>query len=134
MRRSRKSLRQIMVDHMMENSTMNIDEVICMMQDFGDEVDHDQAVYQAWRRKAVSLMATVKDEKGVRKIFATKDENKQTHFTDIESEKQSAILKEVRIHLGKMKNGLEKSFKKVSKLERKAVSAEQQSLFFEVAQ
>ena len=124
MRRLRKSLRQMVIDRMLEQSTMDIDEVICLMEDFGFEIDNDQAIYQAKRRQAISLIATAKDENGIRKIFATKDENNQTRFTDVENEKKSAILKDVRVHLGKLKNGIQRSFKKVSKLERKAIHAE----------
>jgi hypothetical protein len=69
-----------MIDHYNENPEMTEAEIWVMMESFGVEYDEAAAERQWKKRKVAGLTARAKDEKGVRLIYATHNDSKQTVY------------------------------------------------------
>ena len=105
------------------------DTIIQMMQAHGVDFDAESAKRQWWKKQASSFIASVKDKKGVRKIFATKDVDGNTVFVHVEKVKQSKPLTKTREQFDKKINGFKKTRKKLRRFEDKAITSEQITLF-----
>lgn len=70
---------------------------------------------QALRRTANSIMATYKDDKGVRTCFNCKDDEGNSKYFNIETTTDTKALDNIEIQLNKKYKGLNISKKKVQK-------------------
>jgi hypothetical protein len=128
----RNTLRQAyqqLLERYDKNPEMTETEIWGMMESFGVEYDKEAAARQWKKRKVAGLVAKARDDKGVRVIYATRNDLNETVYVHVENECRSKPLSEIRKDLGKKRAGILKAYRKVQKLEVKAVSAEQLSLF-----
>lgn len=128
----RNTLRQAyqqMLERYDKNPEMTETEIWVMMESYGVEYDKEAAARQWKKRKVAGLVAKARDDKGVRVIYATRNDWNETVYVHVENECRSKPLSEIRKDLGKKRAGILKAYRKVQKLEVKAVSAEQLSLF-----
>lgn len=128
----RNTLRQAyqkMLERYDQSPEMSEEEIWNMMESFGIQFDKDSAERQWKKRKVAGLVAKARDDKGVRVIYATRNDLNETVYVHVENECRSKPLSEIRKDLGKKRAGILKAYRKVQKLEVKAVSAEQLSLF-----
>ena len=130
--KQRNTLRQAyqkMLERYDQSPEMSEEEIWNMMESFGIQFDKDSAERQWKKRKVAGLVAKARDDKGVRVIYATRNDLNETVYVHVENECRSKPLSEIRKDLGKKRAGILKAYRKVQKLEVKAVSAEQLSLF-----
>ena len=128
----RNTLRQAyqkMLERYDQSPEMSEEEIWDMMESFGIRFDKDSAERQWKKRKVASLVARAKDEKGVRVIYAARNEADETIYVHVERETQSKPLSIIRKGLGKKRAGILKAYRKVQKLESSAIRVEQMSLF-----
>ena len=128
----RNTLRQAyqqMLERYDKNPEMTETEIWVMMESYGVEYDKEAAARQWKKRKVAGLVAKARDDKGVRVIYATRNDLNETVYVHVENECRSKPLSEIRKDLGKKRAGILKAYRKVQKLEVKAVSTEQLSLF-----
>lgn len=130
--KQRNTLRQAyqkMLERYDQNPEMSEEEIWNMMESFGIQFDKESAERQWKKRKVAGLVARAKDEKGVRIIYAAKNESDETIYVHVERETQSKPLSIIRKGLGKKRAGILKAYRKVQKLESSAIMVEQLSLF-----
>ena len=118
-----------MLDRYDKNPEMSEEEIWSMMESFGISYDKEAAAKQWKKRKVAGLVARARDDKGIRIIFATRNDSNETVYVHVENECRSEPLSEIRKNLGKKRAGILKAYRKVQKLEVRAVNAEQLSLF-----
>ena len=75
--------------------------------------DHQKAKQQAIRRKAHSLMAQFRDERGIRSFFACHDKDGNSKYINIETTKDLVALNAVEKQINNKFMGLNESKKKI---------------------
>ena len=118
-----------MIDEFSSTADVPEEKIIQKLKDNGIEFDKEGAEKQWWKRQASSFMASFRDQKGIRDIFAVKDADGKTVFVHAEKEKQSRPLTKIRQRLDREINGRQATRKKLRRVEDRAVRAEQLLLF-----
>ncbi|NSB15868.1 hypothetical protein [Clostridium beijerinckii] len=106
------------------------EKILEQMDELGGEITTDDVVEllrphyifnirklreQALRRTANNLMATYRDNKGVRTCFSCKDDSGNSKYFNIETTTDLKALKNIEIQLNKKYKGLNISKKKVQR-------------------
>lgn len=90
------------------------------------ELDYERALDQAAHKVAKNIIASIRDDKGVRKFYSTKE----SEFVNIESTTDIRALQAVENQLSIKVKGLNRAKNKVTK-ERKRVIKGQMDIFSE---
>lgn len=127
-----RQLYALIVDKFDSTAEMQEEEIIQAMKNHGIDFDAAAAERQWWKKKAAGTVARMKDQKGIRNIFAGRDVDGNTIYIHVEKEKNPFPLSQIRTKLEHKRNGIIKSCKKVRRLERAAINQEQMALFTDV--
>ena len=90
------------------------------------DLDYERALSQVTRRVAKSIIASIKDDKGIRKYFSCG----QSEFINVENTESLPLLMTVQTQLAKKLRGLNRASNKVKKHTKRV--AEGQVGMFEV--
>lgn len=111
-----KEARKAIIKQIEELGEITIEEAIKLVEPHFI-FDSDQAKRSAIRRTATSIIARVKDDKGIRKNFIIKDKNDNSKAIDIEKARNVKELKIIRETLKRSRDTIDKSIKKINQRE-----------------
>ena len=116
-----------------DNPTMTENEVFDLIDQYVPKPD-PVVLHKQWlKRTATSIIARMRDEKNVRKIFATRDETGNTVYENVEKSSHRNKLKDISHRLNKKYKGIEKSLRKVKNREKKVMKDQMVLVFDEAA-
>lgn len=106
------------INSIMENKpNINMDELIEIVELYAPKPDTQKLINQEYRRIAQRLMASYRDESGVRDCFSVKSEN-ASEYVNVSRTTDKADLQKVRSQLSKRYRGLNKSLRKIDAREQ----------------
>jgi len=124
-----KKVRQAILDIMVETPNISKEEVIELIRKYDDAPDVQNLIDKEYKTKAGRIMSTFKDEKGVRDVFAIKNNADLSEYVDITRSKEIEDLKKVKRRLQGNITGNTASLRKV---ETKMILVGNQQTVFEV--
>ena len=96
---------------------ITMDELMMLVKEYAPIPDTEKLINQEYRRMAQRLMASYKDEKGVRDCFSVKADT-GNEYVNVSRTTDKADLQRVRYQLSKRYRGLNKSLRKVDTREQ----------------
>ena len=96
---------------------ITMDELMMLVKEYAPMPDTEKLINQEYRRMAQRLMASYKDEKGVRDCFSVKADT-GNEYVNVSRTTDKADLQKVRYQLSKRYRGLNKSLRKVDTREQ----------------
>jgi len=96
---------------------ITIDELMALVKEYAPMPDTEKLINQEYRRMAQRLMASYKDDKGVRDCFSVKADT-GNEYVNVSRTTDKADLQRVRYQLFKRYRGLNKSLRKVDTREQ----------------
>ena len=96
---------------------ITMDELMVLVREYAPIPDTEKLINQEYRRMAQRLMASYKDEKGVRDCFSVKADT-GNEYVNVSRTTDKADLQKVRYQLSKRYRGLNKSLRKVDTREQ----------------
>lgn len=96
---------------------ITMDELMVLVREYAPIPDTEKLINQEYRRMAQRLMASYKDEKGVRDCFSVKADT-GNEYVNVSRTTDKADLQRVRYQLSKRYRGLNKSLRKVDTREQ----------------
>ena len=112
-----KKAKEAILKQIEELGEITIEEAIQLV-DPHYSFDSQQARKSAVRRKAISIISLVKDEKGIRKNFVITDKEGTAKVIDIDKSKNVRDLDELKKHLVKSRITIGRSIKKIGKRQK----------------
>lgn len=101
------------INEIMENRpNITVDELMEIVKQYAPKPDTDKLIQQEYRRMTQRLMASYRDEKGVRECFSVKSDTGNL-YVNISNTKDKEDLKKVRQQLSKKYRGLNNSLRKI---------------------
>lgn len=106
------------INSVMENKpNINMDELIKIVELYAPKPDAQKLINQEYRRIAQRLMASYRDESGIRDCFSVKSEGSRK-YVNVSRTTNKADLQKVRSQLSKRYRGLNKSLRKIDAREQ----------------
>ena len=96
---------------------ITMDELMMLVKEYAPIPATEKLINQEYRRMAQRLMASYKDEKGVRDCFSVKADT-GNEYVNVSRTTDKADLQRVRYQLSKRYRGLNKSLRKVDTREQ----------------
>ena len=96
---------------------ITMDELMMLVKEYAPKPDTEKLINQEYRRIAQRLMASYKDDKGVRDCFSVKADA-GNEYVNVSRTTDKADLQRVRYQLSKRYRGLNKSLRKVDTREQ----------------
>lgn len=100
-----------------DNPSISMDELIGIVREYAPKPDVRKLEDQEYRRIAQRLMASYKDESGVRDYFSVKAEG-TSEYVNVSRTTDKGDLQKVRYQLSKRYRGLNKSLRKIDTREQ----------------
>lgn len=125
-----KKVKEAILDIMHERPNIEKEEVIELIKIYDDAIDVEALIDKEYKARATRLMATFKDEKGIRDVFTIKNNDDLSEYVNIARSKELQDLSKVRIRLVGNIEGNQKSLKKV---EARIILVEGQQTVFDIA-
>lgn len=101
------------INEIMDNRpNITVDELMEIVKQYAPKPDTDKLIQQEYRRMTQRLMASYRDEKGVRECFSVKSDTGNL-YVNISNTKDKEDLKKVRQQLSKKYRGLNNSLRKI---------------------
>ncbi|WP_027633082.1 hypothetical protein [Clostridium hydrogeniformans] len=97
---------------MEDKPNITVDELIEIVKKYIAKPDTNKLIQQEYRRITQRLMASYRDEQGVRECFSVKTDTGSL-YVNISSTKDKGDLQKIRQQLSKKYRGLNKSLKKI---------------------
>lgn len=107
-----KRIKQKINEIMDSTPNITVDRVIEIVKEYAPKPDIDKLIQQEYRRMAQRIIASYRDEQGVRECFSIRAENCNS-YVNISNTKDKEDLQKVRQQLSKKYRGLNKSLKKI---------------------
>lgn len=125
-----KKVREAILNIMADTPNINKEEVIELVKTYDDTVDIERLIDREYKAKATRLMATFRDEHGVRDVFTIKNNEDLSEYVNITRSKEIEDLT-------KVKNRLESNIRGNSisllKVETRLMLVENQQTVFDLA-
>lgn len=102
---------------MQDTPNITVEELTGIVKEYAPRPDIDKLVEQAYRRMAQRIIASYKDEQGVRECFSVRTEGCRS-YVNISHTKDKDDLQKVRQQLSKKYRGLNRSLKKIDMREQ----------------
>jgi hypothetical protein len=112
-KRIKEKINSIMED----KPNITVDELMGIVKEYAPKPDTQKLVNQEYKRIAQRLMASYRDESGVRNYFSVKTES-DSEYVDVSRTTDKADLQKVRYQLSKRYRGLNKSLRKIDTREQ----------------
>lgn len=122
-----KKVKEAILDIMADAPNISKDEVIELIKTYDDVLDIQALVNKEYKAKATRLMATFRDDKGVRDVFTIKNENDLAEYVDVTRSNKVNDLMKVKATLVKNIRGNTISLEKIET--RLVLVGGQQSIF-----
>lgn len=111
-----RKVRNKIFDEIKSNGKLEKDYVVQLIKTYDDRPDVNKLIEQSYKSKADRIIASFKDENGIRDCFAVKDSQNKTRYIDISkpnllSKSDIDMVKDKQIKLRKKK---EEIIKKVA--------------------
>ncbi len=100
-----------------DNPSISMDELMEIVKQYAPKPDTQKLVNQEYRRMAQRLMASYKDESGVRDYFSVNTDG-SSEYVNVSRTTDKADLQKVRQQLSKRYRGLNKSLRKIDTREQ----------------
>lgn len=106
------------INEIMDNRpNITVDELMEIVKKYAPKPDIDKLIEQEYRRMSQRLMASYRDEKGVRECFSIKSDTGNL-YVNISNTKDKENLRKVRQQLSKKYRGLNNSLRKIDAREQ----------------
>ncbi|MCT8978275.1 hypothetical protein N4T77_16935 [Clostridium sp. CX1] len=106
------------INSLMEDTpNITVDELVNIVKEYAPKPDVQKLIEQEYRRMAQRIIASYKDENGVRDCFSVRSEEDRL-YVNISHTKNKDDLQKVRKQLSKKYRGLNKSLKKIDTREQ----------------
>ncbi len=102
---------------MQDTPNITVDELIEIVKEYAPKPDTQKLVNQEYRRIVQRLMASYKDESGVRNYFSVKSEG-NSEYVNVSRTTDKGDLQKIRYQLSKRYRGLNKSLRKIDTREQ----------------
>lgn len=112
-----KRIKERISSIMEDRPHITMDELMVLVKEYAPIPDTEKLINQEYRRMAQRLMASYKDEKGVRDCFSVKADT-GNEYVNVSRTTDKADLQKVRYQLSKRYRGLNKSLRKVDTREQ----------------
>ena len=112
-----KRIKERISSIMEERPHITMDELMALVKEYAPMPDTEKLINQEYRRMAQRLMASYKDDKGVRDYFSVKADT-GNEYVNVSRTTDKADLQRVRYQLSKRYRGLNKSLRKVDTREQ----------------
>jgi len=112
-----KRIKERISSIMEERPHITMDELMALVKEYAPMPDTEKLINQEYRRMAQRLMASYKDDKGVRDCFSVKADA-GNEYVNVSRTTDKADLQRVRYQLSKRYRGLNKSLRKVDTREQ----------------
>ncbi|WP_291563624.1 MULTISPECIES: hypothetical protein [unclassified Clostridium] len=101
------------INEIMDNRpNITVDELMEIVKEYAPKPDIEKLIKQEYRRMAQRIIASYRDEKGVRECFSVKSDTGNL-YVNISNTKDKEDLKKVRQQLSKKYRGLNNSLRKI---------------------
>lgn len=101
------------INEIMDNRpNITVDELMEIVKEYAPKPDIEKLIKQEYRRMAQRIIASYRDEKGVRECFSVKSDTGNL-YVNISNTKDKEYLKKVRQQLSKKYRGLNNSLRKI---------------------
>lgn len=101
------------INEIMDNRpNITVEELMEIVKQYAPKPDIDKLINQEYRRMTQRLMASYRDEKGVRECFSVPSDAENL-YVNISNTKDKEDLKKVRQQLSKKYRGLNNSLRKI---------------------
>lgn len=100
-----------------DNPSISMDELMEIVKQYAPKPDTQKLVNQEYRRMAQRLMASYKDESGVRDYFSVHTEG-ASEYVNVSRTTDKTDLQKVRSQLSRRYRGLNKSLRKIDTREQ----------------
>jgi len=106
------------INSIMEDTTsITVEELMEIIKEYAPKPDTQKLINQEYRRIAQRIIASYKDEHGIRECFSIKTEGYNS-YVNISNTKDKNDLQNVRQQLSKKYRGLNRSLKKIDAREQ----------------
>lgn len=102
---------------MEETPNITVDELIGIVKEYAPKPDTQKLLDQEYKRIAQRLMASYRDDMGLRECFSVKSETGNL-YVNISTTKEKEDLQKVRQQLSKKYRGLNRSLRKIDTREQ----------------
>lgn len=125
-----KKVKEAILDIMADTPNIEKSEVIELIKTYDDAIDIERLIDKEYKAKATRLMATFKDEKGIRDIFTIKNNEDLSEYININRSKELEDLDKVKVRLVSNIQGNQRSLDKVK---TRMILVEGQQTVFDLA-
>lgn len=106
------------INSIMEDTpNITVDKLVEIVKEYAPKPDIERLMRQEYRRMAQRIIASYRDEQGVRECFSVKTESCRS-YVNISHTKDKEDLQKVRQQLSKKYRGLNRSLKKIDTREQ----------------
>ncbi|ARC85668.1 hypothetical protein U732_1092 [Clostridium argentinense CDC 2741] len=107
-----KRIKEKINEIMNNRPNITVDELMEIVKEYAPKPDTEKLIKQEYRRMAQRIIASYRDEKGVRECFSVKSDTGNL-YVNISNTKDKEDLKKVRQQLSKKYRGLNNSLRKI---------------------
>lgn len=102
-----RKVRDKIFEEIKNNGKLDKEYVVVLIKTYDDRPDVNKLIEQHYKSKADRIMASFKDENGIRDCFAVKDSQNKTKYIDI-SKPNKLNLREIELVKAKQENAKHK--------------------------